>query len=80
VKGVGRAGNVVHMVEKRNELRVLMGKPEIVYREVSTVLLGIQRSVQIYLIFVDPCIIVQFIKKNPTRCNNVSKCYYSIFI
>jgi hypothetical protein len=22
--------------------------------------------------FVDPCIIVQFIKKNPTRCNNVS--------
>jgi hypothetical protein len=28
--------------------------------------------------FVDPCIIVQFIKKNPTRCNNVSKFYYSI--
>ena len=25
------------------------------------------------LMFVDPCIIVQFIKKNPTRCNNVSK-------
>jgi len=24
------------------------------------------------LTFVDPCIIVQFIKKNPTRCNNVS--------
>jgi len=24
--------------------------------------------------FMDPCIIVQFIKKNPTRCNNVSKC------
>jgi hypothetical protein len=23
------------------------------------------------MIFVDPCIIVQFIKKNPTRCNNV---------
>ena len=23
--------------------------------------------------FVDPCIIVQFIKKNPTRCKNVSK-------
>jgi len=30
--------------------------------------------------FVDPCIIVQFIKKNPTRCNNVSKFYYSVFI
>jgi hypothetical protein len=30
--------------------------------------------------FVDPCIIVQFIKENPTRCNNVSKFYYSIFI
>jgi hypothetical protein len=29
---------------------------------------------------VDPCIIVQFIKKNPTRCNHVSKFYYSIFI
>jgi len=24
--------------------------------------------------------IVSFIKKNPTRCNNVSKFYYSIFI
>jgi len=32
------------------------------------------------LMFVDPCIIVQFVKKNPTRCNNVSKFYYSIFI
>jgi len=32
------------------------------------------------LMFVDPCIVVQFIKKNPTRCNNVSKFYYSIFI
>jgi len=30
--------------------------------------------------FVDPCIIVQFIKKNPIRCNSVSKSYYSIFI
>jgi hypothetical protein len=25
----------------------------------------------------DPCIIVQFTKKNPTRCNNVPKFYYS---
>ena len=30
--------------------------------------------------FVDLCIIVQFINKNPTRCNNVSKFVYSIFI
>jgi len=30
--------------------------------------------------FVDLCIIVQFIKKNPTKCNNVSTFYYSIFI
>jgi hypothetical protein len=30
--------------------------------------------------FADPCIIVKFIKKNPTRCNNVSKFYYSIFV
>jgi len=35
---------------------------------------------QFSLMFVDPCVIVQFIKKNPTRCNNVSKFYYSIFI
>jgi len=32
------------------------------------------------LMFVDPCIVVQFMKKNPTKCNNVSKCYYSLFI
>jgi hypothetical protein len=31
-----------------------------------------------HLTFMDPCIIVQFINKNPTRCNNVSKFYYSI--
>jgi hypothetical protein len=30
--------------------------------------------------FVDPCTIVKFIKKNLTRCNNISKFYYSIFI
>jgi hypothetical protein len=28
---------------------------------------------QALLMFVDPCIIVQFIKKNPIRCNSVSK-------
>jgi hypothetical protein len=27
------------------------------------------------LMFVDPCIIVQFIKKNPTRRNSVSKIF-----
>jgi hypothetical protein len=27
----------------------------------------------VYLISVDPCIIVQFTQKNPTRCNNASK-------
>ena len=32
------------------------------------------------LMFVDPCIIVQFTQKNPTICNNVSKIYYFIFI
>lgn len=32
MKRVGCAGNVVHTVEKRNELRVLMGKPEAVCR------------------------------------------------
>jgi len=32
------------------------------------------------LMFVDPYIIVQFIKKNPTRCKNVSNFYYSIFM
>ena len=31
------------------------------------------------LMFVDPCIIVQFMKKNPTRHNNVSK-FYSLFL
>jgi hypothetical protein len=30
--------------------------------------------------FVDPCIRVQFIKKNPKTCNNVSKFYYCTFI
>jgi len=33
---------------------------------------------QFDLMFVDPCIIIKFIKKNPTRCNSVSNFYYSI--
>jgi len=32
------------------------------------------------LMSVDPCIIIQFVKKNPTRCNNVSEFCYSISI
>jgi len=32
-----------------------------------------------HLMFVDPCIIVQIMKKNPTRWNNVSK-LYSLFM
>jgi len=32
------------------------------------------------LMFVDPCIILQFIKKYTTRCNSVSELYYSLFI
>jgi len=39
-----------------------------------------QVNMWVHLIFVDPCIIVQFIKNCPTQCNNVSKFYYSIFI
>jgi hypothetical protein len=31
------------------------------------------------LMFVDRCIIIQFIKKNPTRCNKISKFYYFLF-
>ena len=26
------------------------------------------------VMFVDTCIVVKFIKKNPTRCNNITKC------
>jgi len=32
------------------------------------------------LMFLDSCIIVKFRKKNPTKCNNISEFYYSIFI
>jgi hypothetical protein len=39
-----------------------------------------RKGVSVNLMFVDPCIIVRFIKKNPTRRNNVSKFYYSILI
>jgi len=41
---------------------------------------GLKYVTFINLMFVDPCITIQFIKKNPIRCNNVSKFYYSIFI
>jgi len=39
-----------------------------------------RRRSRVHSMFVDPCIIVKFMKKNPTRCNNVSKFYYSVFI
>jgi len=32
------------------------------------------------LMLVDPCIIVQFIKKNLTRCTNVLTFYYSVYL
>jgi hypothetical protein len=31
------------------------------------------------LMFVDPYIVVKFLEKNPKRCNDVSKFYYSLF-
>jgi len=34
---------------------------------------GCRRRNDINLMFVDPCIIVQFLQKNPTRYNNVLK-------
>jgi hypothetical protein len=43
-------------------------------------MLVLRFRVSTYLTFVDPCIIVQFIKKNLTKCKNVSKFYYSLFI
>jgi hypothetical protein len=36
--------------------------------------------VKLNLMFVDPCLVVQFMKKNPTRCKTISKWYYSKFI
>jgi hypothetical protein len=40
-----------------------------------------QSMIFMNLMFMDPCIIVQFIQKNPTRCmQQCIKIYYSIFI
>jgi hypothetical protein len=38
------------------------------------------KSKLVWCSWIIPCITVQFIKKNPTRCNNVSIFYYSIFL
>jgi hypothetical protein len=46
----------------------------------TTFVQSITTHVYLIMVFVDPCIIVQFIKLNPTRCNSVSTLYYSIFI
>jgi len=46
--------------------------------KVSPLLLNIRYEIS--LIFVDPYIIAEFIKENPTRCNNVSHFYNFIFI
>ena len=37
-------------------------------------------DIEIHFMYLDTYIIVQFIKKHPTRCNNVSNFFYSIFI
>jgi len=31
------------------------------------------------LMFMDLCIVIQFLQKNPTRCSSVSRFYYSLF-
>jgi hypothetical protein len=40
-------------------------------RKCSTAYCDSRHTTNLSLMFVDPCIIVQFIKKNPTRCNNM---------
>jgi hypothetical protein len=50
------------------------------FSHIYTVHLDIIKVLFTNLMFVDPCIIVQLTKKNPTRCNNVSTFYYSVFI
>jgi hypothetical protein len=47
----------------------------IFHGEQATSVLVVKPRQAIKLTFVDPCIIVKFIKKNPKRCNNVSKFY-----
>ena len=49
-------------------------------RSLLLYILQILRFSFINLMFMDPSNIVQIINKNPTRRNNVSKFYYSIFI
>jgi hypothetical protein len=39
-----------------------------------------RNTTNLNLMFVDPCIIVQLMKKNTTRCNSLSELYYSLFI
>jgi hypothetical protein len=48
---------------------------EYVFYQCTTHLKELHKDLHIAadLMFVDPCIIVQFIQKDPTGCNNVSK-------
>jgi hypothetical protein len=45
-RSVGLADSVVRMAEKRNEYRVLVGKPDVACKQVSTILLHIKRLEQ----------------------------------
>jgi hypothetical protein len=62
-----------------NAVAIVLGFPELPYHRHLIKNLHQQYTLR-HLMFVGPCIVVQFIKKNPKRCNNVSKVYYSTFI
>jgi len=68
--------NVENMMSNNNASRWQMGFNSAFKGLISYLIIKFVR----YLLFVDPCVIVQVINRNPTRCNNVSKLYYSIFI
>jgi len=78
------AGFEVYMYLRRSQstklVLITVGKKNLLRWDVLQQRTCIPNSVKTTLTFVDPCTIVQFVKKNPTRCNNVSRFYYSIFI
>jgi hypothetical protein len=62
------------------ELSTLKGPSwSFIYR-LTAVFLVFRQTDGFFFMIVDRYIIVQFIKKNPTKCNSALKCYYSIFI